>query len=59
MDEKKNLEIVSGDGSNLNISPAYDNPNVTKPKTNKPTNIVVPKIKKSKNKKDSTVKNEY
>ncbi len=45
MEEKKNLEVVSGDGSNLSISQVYDHLNVAKPKsaTEKPTDIVVPK----------------
>lgn len=52
MEEKKNLEIVSGDGSNLNISPAYDHLNISKPKpaSQKPTNIVIPKNKNTKDK---------
>lgn len=56
MEEKKNLEVVSGDGSDLDISPVYDHLNVAKPKSakEKPTCIVVPKEtnKISKNKKD-------
>lgn len=45
MEEKKNLEVVSGDGSNLAISQVYDHLNVAKPKSakEKPTCIVVPK----------------
>ena len=45
MEEKKNLEVVSGDGSNLDISQVYDHLNVAKPKSakEKPTCIVVPK----------------
>ena len=45
MEEKKNLEVVSGDGSNLDISRVYDHLNVAKPKSakEKPTCIVVPK----------------
>ena len=31
MEEKKNLEVVSGDGSNLDISPVYDHLNAAKP----------------------------
>ncbi len=56
MEDKKNIEVISGDGSNLNISPVYDHLNNATPKTsqNKPKNIVVPKeLKKSdKDKKD-------
>ena len=56
-DDKKKLEIVSGDGSNLDISPVYEHLNAGKPKTNdkKPKNIVIPKAtnnkKEEKNKK--------
>ncbi len=56
MDEdKKKLEIVSGDGKNLDISPVYGHLNTVKPKCdNKPKNIVIPKTKdkKDKDKKD-------
>lgn len=57
MEEKKELEIVSGDGKNLDISPVYNNLNELKPKSthdNKPSNIVIPKEthKPSKKKKE-------
>lgn len=62
MDEKKNIEVVSGDGSDLDISPVYDHVNVAKPKSikEKPTNIVIPKEthKTSKNKKSQNIKKE-
>ena len=50
MEEKKNLEVVSGDGSSLDISPVYDYLNASKPKSaeSKPKNIVIPKEKKDK-----------
>lgn len=46
MEEKKNLEVVSGDGSNLNISQVYDHLNAARPKSakEKPTGIVIPKV---------------
>ena len=52
MNEKKNLEVVSGDGSNLNISPVYDHLNVSTPKTTKekPKYVVVPKESNKKEK---------
>lgn len=63
MSGKKNLEIVSGNGSNLDISPVYDHLTMTKPKSvkEKPTNIVIPKEKTKtsvgkKNKKSSDKK---
>lgn len=45
MEEKKNLEVVSGDGSELDISSVHDHLNMAKPKsaTEKPINIVIPK----------------
>ncbi len=55
MEERKKLEIINGDGSNLNISPAYDHLNAGTPKSSdeKPENIVVPKEhKKKKDKKE-------
>lgn len=54
MKEQKNIEIVSGNGSNLNISPVYNHINSAVPKSssNKPKNIVVPKELKEKNKKE-------
>ena len=45
MEEKKNIEVVSGDGSNLDISPVYDHINVSKPLSSdkKPKNVIIPK----------------
>ena len=45
---KKEIEVVSGDGSNLDISPVYEHINAAKPKDRdkKPKNIVVPGQKK-------------
>lgn len=59
MEEKKDLKIVSGDGSNLDISPVYDHLNAVKPKSTKekPKNIVVPKSKDKKDK-ENTEENE-
>lgn len=62
-EEKKTYEIVSGDGSTLDISPAYDNLEIESEKLNeKPTNIVIPQSIKSKKKdeddKDSDEKSE-
>ncbi|MCI8444060.1 MAG: hypothetical protein HFJ37_02650 [Clostridia bacterium] len=44
MEEKKSIEVVSGDGSNLDISPVYEHLNVgtPKPSDKKPKNIVIP-----------------
>ena len=45
---KKEIEVISGDGSNLDISPVYEHINAAKPKAqNKnPKNIIVPGKKK-------------
>ncbi len=44
LENDENLTIVSGDGSNLNISPVYEHIDPEKPKTSdkKPTHIVIP-----------------
>lgn len=47
-DDKKNYEVISGDGSDLDISPVYEHLNAGKPKCNdeKRKNIVIPKERK-------------
>ena len=47
-DEKKEIEIVSGDGSNLDISPVYQHISAAKPKgKNKELkNVIIPGEKK-------------
>lgn len=47
-DEKKEIEVISGDGSNLEISPVYEHINAAKPKSKdkNPKNIVIPGKKK-------------
>ena len=52
MDEKKDIQVVSGDGSNLEISPVYDHLNSATPKPlgEKPKNVVVPKESHKKSK---------
>lgn len=49
-EEKKDLEVVTGNGENLDISPVYENLSSAKPKAidEKPKNIVIPKEKKKK-----------
>lgn len=47
MDEKRKIEVVTGDGSDLNISPVYQHLEVEKPKEeNKKENIIIPEEKK-------------
>ena len=43
--EHKKIEVITGNGSELEISPVYDTLNGRKPNSEKPKNIVVPKEK--------------
>ncbi len=47
-EEKKDIEVVSGDGTDLNISPVYDNLDIAKPDedTNTKKNVIIPDVKK-------------
>ena len=47
-ENKKEIEVVSGDGSNLDISPVYEHIEAVKPKNKdkKPKNIIIPGQKK-------------
>lgn len=47
-ENKKDIQIINGDGSNLEISHVYDHLNSAKPKCNdkKPKNIIVPETPK-------------
>lgn len=51
--KRKNIKIVEGDGSNLNISTVYNHLNAGKPKSteNKPKNIIIPEEHKTNEKK--------
>lgn len=46
--DEKNIEIVSGNGDDLNISPVYDNLDIVKPSedTNTKKNVIIPDVKK-------------
>ena len=44
--ERKEIEIVSDDGSTLNISGVSDTINIVKRDDNKPKNIVIPQERK-------------
>lgn len=50
-ENKKNIEIISGDGSNLDISPVYEHIEAGKPKNKdqKPKDIIIPGNKKINN----------
>ncbi len=45
-DERKEIEIVSDDGSTLDISDVSDTINIVKHDDNKPKNIIIPKERK-------------
>lgn len=49
-EEKKEIEVVSGDGTEIEISPVYDHIILDKPNNNneKKGNIIIPKEKKEK-----------
>lgn len=53
-ENKKEIEVISGDGSNLEISPVYEHINAAKPKTKdqNPKNIIIPGEKKEKEKEE-------
>ena len=46
IEEKKEIEIVSDDGSTLNISGVSDTINIVKHDDDKPKNIVIPQERK-------------
>ena len=51
-EEKKDIEIVQGDGKDLNISPVYDHIKLDKPDNNSQKDkqeIVIPEKKKPRN----------
>lgn len=57
-ENQKNIEIVNGDGSNLDISHVSNHLNSSKPKckNEKPKNIIIPKLtKKLKNSSDKWI----
>ena len=52
-DEKKEIEIVTGDGTELEVSPVYEHLNAVKPKTKdeneKKKKIIIPEVKQKNN----------
>ena len=48
--EKKEIEVVTGDGTELEFSPVFEHLNVAKPKTkdqnDKKKKIIIPEVKK-------------
>ena len=46
--EKKDIEVITGDGSELDVSPVYEHLNAVKPKTDKnKKKIIIPEVKKN------------
>lgn len=52
--DSQEIEVVTGDGKNLTISPVYNHLNVARPKVKeeKKKNIIIPEEKKKSNTKD-------
>ena len=48
-DDNKNIEIVSGNGKDLDISPVYDNLDIAKPEdeSNTKKNVIIPEERNS------------
>ena len=44
----KEIEVITGNGKDLNISPVYDNLDIAKPSedTNTKKNVIIPDVKK-------------
>lgn len=54
-EEKRDIDVISGDGSEIEISPVYDHVILDKPNKNeKKEQIIIPKGIKEDNKKDNT-----
>ena len=50
--EKKEIEIVTGDGSELDISDVHEHLTSMRPKSNDKKNIVIPEVKKEEENKE-------
>lgn len=48
MSDNRKIEVVNGNGDDLEISPVYDHLDIEKPNTEKKKEIVIPKEKKKK-----------
>lgn len=49
--QKKEMEVVTGDGKDLDISPVYDHVIIDKPvQSSQKKNVIIPKEKKNKKK---------
>lgn len=52
MSDDKKIEVINGDGDDLEISPVYDHLDIEKPNIEKKKEIVIPKEKKKEEKED-------
>ena len=52
MSDDKKIEVINGDGDDLEISPVYDHLDIEKPNIGKKKEIVIPKEKKKEEKED-------
>ncbi len=52
MSDDRKIEVVNGNGDDLEISPVYDHLDIEKPNTEKKKEIVIPKEKKKEEKED-------
>ena len=50
MSDDRKIEVVNGNGDDLEISPVYDHLDIEKPNTEKKKEIVIPKEKKKEDK---------
>lgn len=58
-DESKDIQVVEGDGSELEISPVYDHiNNIQQPRKKKTEEIVIPEVKKKEKTKEDKKENE-
>lgn len=52
MSDDRKIEVINGNGDDLEISPVYDHLDIEKPNTEKKKEIVIPKEKKKEEDKD-------
>ncbi len=50
MSDDRKIEVINGNGDDLEISPVYDHLDIEKPNTEKKKEIVIPKEKKKEDK---------
>ena len=53
-EEPKKIEVVTGDGEDLNISPVYEHLEVEKPRPKENRQIIIPEVKENINRKQES-----